>query len=233
MKQDMDFQAGAQVITSDGQKLGVLERVVMDPRSKKVTDIVVGKGFLLHEEKVIPSDIIQAAEGGRVQLNIYDGKWDDFPTYDERYYVVHDEHALLKQEQAGSQPTMLFYYPPSTPAAGLVWPGGFASPYFVQGASNQAFEEKIDPNTPQGTVALKEGAKVVSSDGQAIGKVSKVLVQPENQRATHLVISEGSLFPNRKQVPVTWIQEVVGDEVHLAVHSKVLQQLPDYQETKE
>lgn len=232
MKQDMDFQAGAQVYTTDGQKLGDLERVVIDPRSKQVTDVVVGKGFLLHEEKVIHSDIIQSASGDRVQLSIYNGKWDDLPTYDERYYVVYDEHALLKEEYAGSQPTMLFFYPPSTPAAGLVWPGGFASPYFVQGASNQPYEEMVDTNIPQGTVALKEGAKVVSSDGQAVGKVNRVLVQPENQRATHLVISEGSLFEDRKQVPVTWIQEVVNDEVHLAVHSKVLQQLPNYHEAK-
>lgn len=224
----MDFQAGAHVYTADGQRLGDLERVVIDPRSKQVTDLVVGKGLLLKEQKVIPSDMIQSASGDRIQLSVYGGKWEDLPTYDEHYYVVHDEHALLKEEQTGSQPTMLFYYPPYTPSAGLLWPGGFASPYFVQGSNSQPLQEKVDTNIPQGTVALKEGSRVITLDGKTAGKVSKVLVDPENQRVTHLVISEGSLFTDQKQVPVTWIQEVVNDEVHLAVHSRVFQQLPSY-----
>lgn len=49
----MHFVKGADVYTAKGEKIGTLNRVVIDAKTRDVTDLVVDHG-LLKSEKVIP-----------------------------------------------------------------------------------------------------------------------------------------------------------------------------------
>ena len=46
----MQFKENARVITAGGQKVGRIDRVVLDPKSKELTHLVVKKGFLFTRE---------------------------------------------------------------------------------------------------------------------------------------------------------------------------------------
>ena len=69
----------------------------------------------------------------------------------------------------------------------------------------------------------------MSSDGEHIGDVERLFIDPGSNRATHLVISQGTFFKDRKLVPANWIRSVTEDEVQLYMSSQVLERLPAYE----
>lgn len=85
-------------------------------------------------------------------------------------------------------------------------------------------------NIPEDTVPLKEGTDVFSSDGEHVGDVERLLVEPESNQVSHFVISQGLFFKDRKLVPMHWVRSVAEDNVHLSVTSDFLEQLPSYEE---
>jgi uncharacterized protein YrrD len=88
---------------------------------------------------------------------------------------------------------------------------------------------KVEKNIPEGTVALEEGAKVVDREGKHIGDVERIFTDSLEDRATHLLISEGLLFKEKKLVPTSWLLNVFEDEVRLSVEADVVDNLPEYQ----
>ncbi len=76
-------------------------------------------------------------------------------------------------------------------------------------------------------MALEEGAKVISQDEQHVGNIEQVVVEPEEDRATHFVI-HGGLFSERKLVPVLWISRIEEKEVYLSISAALLERLPEY-----
>jgi uncharacterized protein YrrD len=90
---------------------------------------------------------------------------------------------------------------------------------------------ETDQNIPDDTVALKEGARVISDDDETVGSVERLLTDPRSNRVTHFVISQGLLMKERKMVPVDWVRLMEEDKVHLAVGKGVVDRLPEYRET--
>ena len=83
-------------------------------------------------------------------------------------------------------------------------------------------------NIPEGAVALKEGVQVISADGERVGDVQEVFVDEEDDSITHLLISRGFLFKEERFVPVSWIDGIWEDAVHLSVESSLLSELRPY-----
>ena len=54
----MRFEKGMDVFTAQGEKVGSLNRVVVDAKTRDVTDIVVERGLLGGTEKVIPIGLV-------------------------------------------------------------------------------------------------------------------------------------------------------------------------------
>lgn len=50
----MQFKKGVHVISNDGAKIGILERVITDPKSDSVTHLVISRGLLIKKRKKIP-----------------------------------------------------------------------------------------------------------------------------------------------------------------------------------
>jgi sporulation protein YlmC with PRC-barrel domain len=87
---------------------------------------------------------------------------------------------------------------------------------------------EMKQNIPEDTVALKEGSKVVSSDDKHVGNIEQLFVDPDSNRATHFLISQGTFFKDRKVVPARWVKTIKEDLVQLAVASNVLENLPPF-----
>jgi uncharacterized protein YrrD len=83
-------------------------------------------------------------------------------------------------------------------------------------------------NIPDGTVALEEGARVVSADNKHVGNIEQLIVDAQDKRVTHFVISEGLLFKERKLIPVLWISSIGEQQVHLSANARTLEQVPAY-----
>ena len=83
-------------------------------------------------------------------------------------------------------------------------------------------------NIPEDTIPLREGTDVISSDGEHVGDIEKLIVAPDSNRATHFLISQGLFFKDRKMVPAHWVKTVEEDKVHLVVPARLLERLPGF-----
>jgi fatty-acyl-CoA synthase len=80
-----------------------------------------------------------------------------------------------------------------------------------------------------GCVCCVIGADVKSADGEHVGKIERIYTNAELNRATHLLITEGWLFKEKRLIPVEWISTVDEDEIRLGINAHNLAQVPEYQ----
>src|SRR5690349_21815054 len=141
----MKFNEGAQVYAADGSRLGDVDRVILNPQTWEVTDIVVHKGFVFTTDKVIPVDDIEQTLEDRITLHA-SAEQDHYPDYVETEYVP-----LVPEEGvATEQPSPVLYYPPF--GAMLYNPMPVQNPQVVHKVRN----------IPVNTEELKIGVKVLT-----------------------------------------------------------------------
>jgi len=204
----------AEVFASGGEKVGLLDRVVIDPTNMEVSHIVVKKGFLFNSSKVIPISFVDWGQEG-INLKKDAEELDKLPEFTDSSFVGVDPP--YKSEQFVNS---VFWYPTANIAW---WQSDFLSWYPTQ---NNLFDMwKV---IPEGKVALEEGAAVISKDGVNIGKVERVVVDPEGNHATHIVVSRGLINKENKQIPAYWIENITEEKVHLAIASNIFERLPEH-----
>jgi uncharacterized protein YrrD len=192
----MELKKNASVYTSDQKEIGHVDRVVLDPKTKRISHIVVSKGLLFTETRVLPVNLIANATEDEVILKADTADVSDLPKFEETHYV--------RTAEIGGD-------------ANTVVTGGEGS-----------YTKQVDQNIPEGSVALKEGAKVITEDGHTAGKVEQVLADPGTRQATHIVVSKGLLNKEQKLIPTFWIRLFGEEEIHLAAPANVLSKLQTY-----
>lgn len=216
----MELKEGTSVFTPGGDEVGKINRFVLEPATNEVTHIVVQKGWLLPEDKVVPIAMISTATDKRVVLNQNIGDLDQLPPFEETHFVELAAGEIRPTDASTYRYAPAYYwYPPS----GYIGYPGFGPGYYGWPPV------ETTRNIPADTVSLKEGADVISSDGEHVGDVERLFVDPESNKATHFLISEGLLFKERKLIPAHWIRSVEENKVNLAVPSGILERLPAYQ----
>ena len=216
----MQLQKDAHVYTADGREAGTVARVVLDPKSDEITHIVVRKGWLFTEDKLVPINLVESANGDRIQLSTDLKNFDELPLFQETHYVTPGE--IPEEGEPSAYAPQLYWYPP----VGAAWTGYYTSYYGYPLSPYVTYTEK---HIPEGTFGLKEGARVVSADGQNVGQVEEVITNEELNRATHLLIREGWLFTEKRSIPVDWIVSANDEEIRLSVNAQTLRQIPEYQ----
>ena len=220
----MERREGMGVFTPGGEQVGTVNRFVLDPATNEVTHIVIQKGWLLPEDKVVPFEMVSSATDERVVLSEEVGDFDKLPPFEETQFVrAADEEPgdpTLTTDPA-YQYTPAYYWHPAQSNIGF--PGIALGHYaWPRGETRR--------NIPEDTVPLKEGTDVVSSDGEHVGDVERLFLEEGSNKVTHFVISQGLLFKDRKLVPAHWVKSVEEDGVHLVVSSQLLERLPSYEE---
>jgi uncharacterized protein YrrD len=219
----MEFKQDADVYTAEGEEVGEVERVVLDPRTKKVTHIVVEKGILFTEDKVVPVSLVASATEERVELRQNAGDLEALPDFQERHFVNLSDKDLVRAEVPPNYPPPMYWYPP-------LYGAPYAAPMGYPTYPHEPYVVEVEQNIPEGEIALQEGAEVIGVEGDHVGDVDEVLTSPEANRVTHFVIKEGLLFKDKKLVPVEWVNRIDQDRIYLVVGSQTLENLPEYSE---
>lgn len=219
----MQFKEGTTVFTADGQEVGDLDRVVLNPSTEKLTHLVVRKGLLLPEDKLVPLDLVEAVTEDRIMLSEAVTDLSDLTDFEETYYLTFEEEEQAQRPVPADYARPVYWYPPP----GTPWWGFPASPYL--GFTDTPPVTEVEQNIPEGTVALQEGADVISVDGKHVGDVEQIFTETETNRATHFLISQGLLLKERKLVPTAWIDTISARAVSLAVNADFLDNLPEYE----
>jgi uncharacterized protein YrrD len=217
----MELREGVGVFTPGGEEVGRVNRFVLDPATNEVTHIVIQKGWLLPEDKVLPFEMVSTATDERVVLREDVGDFDELPPFEETQFVRAADDApgdpTLSADPIYRYSPSYYWYPgPGFPGMGMgqyVWPRG-----------------ETKRNIPEDTIPLEEGTNIVSSDGKHVGDVERLFVEEGSSKVTHFLISQGVLFKDRKIVPAHWVKSVEENTVNLVVSSQVLERLPSYEE---
>jgi uncharacterized protein YrrD len=213
MDTKFQFQKNAKVSTADGRQLGMLERVVLNPENNLVTHIVVQREGLLHnEDKVVPIEMVAETGPDRVLLNREIKDLESLPPFEEKH-LVNSEAGLDDATTPINTQAPMYGYSQLGTTMGPVSQGRYTT--------------DVDQNIPDGSVALKEGAQVVTVDGKHIGKVERIVADEAGEHATHLLVTTGLIARERKLVPMDWIRSIFEDEVYLEVDEAAIRSLED------
>jgi sporulation protein YlmC with PRC-barrel domain len=210
MNERILFQKNASVLTARGKKIGSLERVVLNPATKVVTDIVVrtnGKMFT-KADKVVPIHLVDQTTKTQIVLEDQAGELEYFPYFEESHTVEvngSEHHSQTKTEEP-----IVYGYPQFGP--------------MISTAPNDQLITETEQNIPEGTVAMKEGAKVITVEGKHIGNVERVIADPTIDQVTHLIISTGLLMKEEKLIPIRWVLRIGENEIHLKVDKKSVEE---------
>jgi sporulation protein YlmC with PRC-barrel domain len=216
MNNKNQFQKNATVLGVDGERVGLLDRVVVNPSNNVLTDIVVRTGSLLNqEEKVVPLGLVADANYDQILLSKEAGEVNALPPFKVERLVkeVGEEDSELAAEAERETRVMIA----GNPVFGLP-----AMPTIRRDVRTH-----VEQNIPEGTVAMKEGAKVYTVDGRHVGDVEGVLADATRDTITHLVISRGLFIRELKMVPIWWVSLLGEEKVQLRVNRHSVENLAD------
>lgn len=199
----MQFRKDVEVYSSDDKKVGHVDRVAMDPKTREVTDLIVRKGVLLTKDRVVPIKLVSTTTDKRVNLTINSKEVDSLAEFEAQVYVPLEDGEL--PADAIAYPN--FYWSPTMPnmaAAPIVDP-------------MPGYKLETERNIGDTNVALKAGARVVGSDGEDVGHIAEVFTQSSSDQMTSIVVSRGLLVKEFRLVPMNWVKIVSDDEVQLNV----------------
>lgn len=193
------------VYTARDEHVGSVDRIVLDPVTGRLTHVVVRKGIFFPEDKLIRFDELSTATPERINLR-QDVEVDDLLPYVEQHYLPLDE-ADLPAGQVRIEPAF---------ASTWYGPLGIASPMHQDVLLS--VEER---NIPDRLTALAAGVPVFTSDHQTVGQLERV-VTTDAGLPTHFVIEPSGLSPDRRAVPVGWVEDISEDAIVLGATARMV-----------
>ena len=204
------FRIGAEASASDGV-CGEVSRLVMDPVALTVTHLVIEPKHRRESGRLVPVHLVDTTTG-QIRLRCTTAEFDELDPAEEIDQVE-----------------------------GLDYGGGYGQAEAVQGyggmggigATGMGIGMGVGHNTPVvvqdvvplGEVDVQRGESVHALDGE-IGKVKGFLVDPDDNRVTHVLLQEGHLW-GRKEVSIP-ISAVTGVDagIRLNITKKQVEDLP-------
>lgn len=209
----MRIKKNTRVVTADNQEVGRVERVVIDPATRDLSHLIISRGWLFKEDRVLPFEYIAHATEDEIRLSATKDALEPLPEFTDTAYVT-------AQDAEPGYATPYFFYP-----VGLSM---VPTPAVPLGIDRPAVRPQA--NIPEESVALKEGAGVVSADQEHVGAIEQVVLDANTNRATHFVVVSGLLNKEHRLIPHVWVKDVRENEVHLYVNAEVVRRLRTQEE---
>jgi sporulation protein YlmC with PRC-barrel domain len=202
----MDIPVDVDVYCSDGL-CGRSTYVLLDSVHKEVTHLVVKESESPHTERVVPIEAVSDTAPDVIMLHCSRDELDKMDPFTWTEYI---------REKMPD----LDYTPSGYVGIGSYWVGSYPVPDRTQIV---AVEHK---RVPLGERAIRRGTRVEATDGR-VGHVDELLVDPENERMTHLVMREGHLWGQKDIViPVSEVDGIREDTVYLKLSKDEIEALP-------
>jgi sporulation protein YlmC with PRC-barrel domain len=192
----MRIDLNAKVRTSDGHEAGNVHRVLVDPRTGRITGFVVSTSRLLGRDVIVGEDAFaKAGPGGDViTLTLTKRELDMQPTFEQSDYVI---------PTAGwAGPAIGYSLPPTT----YLWP------------ADAAVGESARPRP-----AIKKGDTVKDRDGDVVGTVEEIQFDEKTGEVLSFILKAGAalerLFGGGKVAEISRddILRIAEGEVRLGV----------------
>ena len=193
----MRIDLNARIRTGDGHEAGNIHRVLVDPRTERITGFVISTGRLLGRDVIVGEDAFaKSGEGGdTITLNLTKQELDAQPTFEQGEYVP---------PPAGWSGQAVGY---SIPPAAYLWP------------ANADLGEPPEDSRP----AIKKGVTVKDRDGDVVGTVENIRFDEKTGELLSFVVRAGAglerLFGAGKAAEISRdeILRIAEDEVRLGI----------------
>lgn len=205
MENELEFHWNAAVLAANRLQIGHVERVVVDSDRHTLTHIVVRTGALFSkQEKVVPIGMVAETSPDQVVLTPEAGDLESALAFEEeRVIAVTGESPESNSGPPASMGPLPAVY--GAPVMGTPLPPNAGEPY----------KTETEQNIPEGTVALKEGARVVNDEGKPVGTADAVRVEAPGDQVTHFLVSQGLLTKESRWVPVDFVRAIQEDQIDL------------------
>lgn len=206
-------------------EFGELADVVIDPRTARVTHLVVEPHHRHDEARLVPFDRVRATgAGGGITLGCTVDELRAVERVQEVEYVEPGEARRGDDTSDVGIETVVG----QTPYEGYDLDGvGLGVPAIAYDPRMVVRYDRI----PRGMVELRRDSSMVSASGDRLGHVAAVLVGP-GETITHLVLEHRHLFSRRDvAIPLAAVAELRTDEVILTLSAEEvagLDQLPEH-----
>lgn len=208
MQEEMFLKVGADVHFQDG-KGGTLHKIVVDPQTGHVTDLVVLRGFLQRHDYVIPVSAVQSVTPNDIHMAPRIEELTGFPEYRE---VEFDEWVDdWDSELAYPREHVVVWYP----QAGVYERGKKVIP---------AIRRRHYFGIPTGEVVI-DRASTIRTIYEEIGKVDHLWLDRNTWGITHLVVRRG-IVPHYVIIPFSLVNSISSDEIYVRNNGTQFKEIP-------
>lgn len=190
----MELELGQHILSTDGQDIGTIKHLVLDPTNGQVKTLVVEKGAFLPDDIEIPLEALDQNDALGLILRYSSEESKALPRFTEGQY-----------RSAAEDPTAVTV---GYPLGGLLLPNSYAP----SAASNTGFplfvpivDGQMEPYIPseqeewlrqqdENNAVISAGDEVLSWDLEKVGEVQSVFFDSVTGRPTRLVVRQGWLF---------------------------------------
>jgi sporulation protein YlmC with PRC-barrel domain len=198
MATEMEFTIGAKASCADGS-CGEVRRIIVDPATDTVTHLVIQPGHRQDAGRLVPVHLVETTADG-IRLRCTRAEFDELD-HAEELELAEDEGfvssgGLLGDDLAYSASGEA-YAPANTLGGGLINIGHLP----------ERRSTIVEDVVPLGEDQIRPGDSVYATDGE-IGRVRGFLVNPEDDRVTHVLLQEGHLWGRKEiAIPVSAVTE--------------------------
>ncbi|HZT43276.1 MAG TPA: PRC-barrel domain-containing protein [Chthonomonadaceae bacterium] len=223
----MQIAMGEHVRSQDGQDIGRVKYLVLDPPTGQVKKIVVEKDLFLPDDVELPVEALQGTEGDHLLLRLTTDQLKAYPRFDPSQYIGPPPEAPYPT--IGS-PFGGFLWPLAYPATSYmpgIYPVPIPLPQDVDSAGNPIPNEVVERERQEdlANAVLSADSDVVTQDGQKIGEIDRVLFDAATGRPTALRVRKGFLFPKEVEIPADLIASADDDVITLTITKEQAEKL--------
>ncbi|CAN5193358.1 hypothetical protein BH23CHL1_BH23CHL1_10530 [soil metagenome] len=209
----MKIDIGKDVIASDGEKIGKVDRLVLNSETNDLSKFIVHKGMFWNEDKIVDLDLVSEVDAeGNIHLKVPSDDEDTMPAFvEETHRVATDEemNSLDYGSFVGTAPYAPIMFAPGG-TGGQYRPG--SGPFFDNADSGGTLEQRT--NLPEDSMTIDKGTDVVGSDGDKVGEVEEIIMDA-NGTTTGFVVKSGFIFTKDVHIPMDIVDHISG--VHIAL----------------
>jgi uncharacterized protein YrrD len=207
--EQLNFDIGAKVYCGE-ESCGKLHKVVIDPHTNQVTDLVVERGFLKKTDRVLPVSAVERTKDHSIYLDIAADEIKNYPEYREVEFMEPapgwGQVEQYKAKQTVCKPSV---YMPICPEPVV-----------------PRIRHRIHEGIPSVKKVIEAGTLVETLDGE-FGKVDHVLVDSRSGKITYLVVRKG-LIPKYPVIPIEMVENVGEESIFIKKKEEELEDLPRY-----
>jgi sporulation protein YlmC with PRC-barrel domain len=203
---------GDPVRSSDGQVIGTIHRLIVDPTTGEVRAVAIQRGGLLRPPVEALLSDVQAGPAGELHLRLPADEVEDLPRFVESAYTA---------------PPADYVPPPGVSAGGILWTFGVASGAGMSqpgGMGSQVRSRLAVAWSAQDleNAVIREGSSVRDRAGEPVGTLHRLIFDSETGHLSELVVRQGLIAAQDLALPAALIQRLDDRVVVLAVSARWL-----------